>query len=195
MKLAKQYLFLLGIVWLSLSFYGMYVLFKYSAFPGLDGEPPKRMISKTQVKHKKNIPTLIVFLHPRCPCSRATISELGVIISKAQNPLNLNIVFFKPSIFPESWTMTDLWDSAKRIPNAKLIADNGGKEIKQFCVKTSGHVLLYNSREDLVFSGGITASRGHLGDNEGRQAVLSLLNREKSNVSKTKTFGCQLNDE
>ena len=41
--------------------------------------------------------------------------------------------------------------------------------------KTSGQVVVYDAKGALLFSGGITAARGHMGDNAGRDRITALL--------------------
>ncbi len=65
-------------------------------------------------------------------------------------------------------------------------------EAGRFGVKGSGHVLLYQPSGRLVFSGGITPSRGHEGDNPGRAAVISLVLQGRSPVNRTPVYGCPL---
>lgn len=55
--------------------------------------------------------------------------------------------------------------------------------------------MLYGADGRLLFSGGITGSRGHSGDNEGRRAIVSLLTGEGAYKSDTPVFGCSLFDE
>jgi hypothetical protein len=44
----------------------------------------------------------------------------------------------------------------------------------------------------LIFSGGITGSRGHAGDNAGEMTLVSLLTRGQADRSGTSVFGCPL---
>jgi hypothetical protein len=59
---------------------------------------------------------------------------------------------------------------------------------------------LYGPGGDLLFSGGITAARGHSGDNCGRSTIISLLTEETANApvragpAQTFVFGCPLFD-
>jgi len=47
----------------------------------------------------------------------------------------------------------------------------------------------------LVFSGGITQSRGHAGDNAGENAIISLINTRAADQAKTPVFGCSLTEK
>jgi hypothetical protein len=73
-----------------------------------------------------------------------------------------------------------------------VIRDQGGVEARRFDVEGSGHVLLYAPSGKLLFSGGITPSRGHEGDNAGRSAIVSLILRGHAPVDHTPVFGCSL---
>jgi hypothetical protein len=71
-----------------------------------------------------------------------------------------------------------------------------GQEAKLFGAKTSGDVLLFGANGKLIFAGGITASRGHEGDNPGADAMLKALGESRRNKVSTTTatpvFGCSL---
>ena len=70
--------------------------------------------------------------------------------------------------------------------------DGDGQEARLFHAVTSGQTVLYDSQGRLLFSGGITASRGHSGDNAGRSAIVSLVNAEVPDRTETLVFGCPL---
>jgi hypothetical protein len=52
-------------------------------------------------------------------------------------------------------------------------------------------VVLYNAAGALLFSGGITAARGHEGDNAGREMVLAHLAANDAG-RRAPVFGCPL---
>ena len=192
MKISKINIIIIGITWFLIVVLGMWGLLQYANFPGISGNPPKKWVTSSQIHSTLKLPTLILFVHPHCPCTRATIGELSVIMTKCKNRVNAFVVFFKPNFFPTKWVKTDLWYSAKNIPGVKVISDNGGVEIRLFKATTSGHVLLYSKTGDLIFSGGITRARGHSGDNLGRDGIISLINEGTADIRKTPVFGCSL---
>jgi hypothetical protein len=51
---------------------------------------------------------------------------------------------------------------------------------------------LYDGSGKLVFQGGITGSRGHVGDNNGAEAVLAFVNSKAVSVRVTPVFGCAI---
>ena len=136
--------------------------------------------------------TLVLFAHPHCPCTRASLHELDGLLAETQNRVSVTVVFTIPDGVPAGWEEGDLWNSAKSIPGLRVISDQGGREAHRFDVEGSGHVLLYAPSGKLLFSGGITASRGHEGDNVGRSAVVSFIRDGHAPVSHTPVFGCSL---
>jgi hypothetical protein len=73
-----------------------------------------------------------------------------------------------------------------------VIDDPDGAETRRFGAATSGETLLYSPAGKLLFRGGITASRGHSGDNYGRDAIVALVNKPSRRFSNTPVFGCSL---
>ena len=58
--------------------------------------------------------------------------------------------------------------------------------------ETSGHVVLYDEAGNLRFSGGITRSRGHVGESDGARALSALLNGSPATSGNFPVFGCRL---
>ena len=187
---------LFGVVWILGICFGIWQLLKYENSPGINSKPPVSFPKNSSLKTTRGIPTLIVFVHPHCPCTRATISELAQILTRRKEALKTYVVFFRHSKLPVEWVKTDLWEYVERMKGVEPIIDEAGKEMKIFNVLTSGHSLLYDEKGKLVFSGGITASRGHVGNNIGRSTVVALLNNKTLNTvgynNKYKVFGCPL---
>lgn len=73
-----------------------------------------------------------------------------------------------------------------------MVFDPDGVEARRFGAETSGHTLLFGADGHLLFSGGITASRGHSGDNDGENAIVALLNHQIPALTRTLVFGCSL---
>ena len=136
--------------------------------------------------------TLLLFAHPRCPCTRATLSELSLLLTHEAAAVEARVLFVRPPGVELGWERSDLWETASRIPGLRVIADPDGAEARRFGAVVSGQVLLFAPDGSLRFSGGITASRGHQGDNPGRSAIEALLEGRPSTISTTPVFGCRL---
>jgi hypothetical protein len=147
--------------------------------------------------------TLLMFVHPHCPCSSASLSELSSI--KALCPdLAVSVLFLKPSGLSaeqrKNWKENSLWQTAATIPGVRLVQDLDGSESTNFGALTSGQAALYNKEGRLVFNGGITSGRGHIGNNPGAKAIVAIVRGEQSYpqtlaAAQTAVFGCPLKDD
>jgi hypothetical protein len=188
----KHLLGLLTVLWLVASTLGLGGLFVYENTPGTDTTSPITWPEKSQIPRWPSRPTLILFAHPKCPCTRASIGELAVLMAHCLNQVDVWVVFLRPAGTGEDWARTDLWRSAEAIPGVVVRADEEGRESRLFQVTTSGRALLYDTQGKLLFSGGITESRGHSGDNEGRSDLALLLEHKMAAGQRTPAFGCSL---
>ena len=181
-----------GLIWLAFLGIGFYALAREEFTPVEASVSTAKFPSASALALAPDTPTLILFAHPHCPCTRATLRELDGLLSALPHRVAATIVFTLPNGVPPGWEQGDQWQSAAKIPGVHIITDQDGREAKRFGVKGSGHVLLYESSGDLVFSGGITPSRGHEGDNLGRSAVIDLVNSGHAVVQRTPVYGCPL---
>lgn len=142
---------------------------------------------------RAGLPRLVMFLHPQCPCSRASLVELREILARCPST-EAEIVLVKPPGTPPGWDDTAVVREAQSLPRTKRTQDNGTLA-QRLGAETSGHLLLVNAKGKVLFSGGITRSRGHVGDSEGRRTVLALLQGDASAAQTTPVFGCPLLSE
>ena len=189
---SSRILLLLGcLAWLGLVGGGLYFVWGYENSPGRSGVPPMLWPDDSAIRRNPELPTLVLFIHPHCPCSRATIGELAILMAGAQGRVHATAVFVKPAGL-KGGEGTDLWTSARDIPGITMSVDENGVEAKRFRSETSGQVALYDQNGQLLFSGGITGSRGHSGDNAGRTTIQSLLANGQVPWKETPVFGCPL---
>jgi hypothetical protein len=108
--------------------------------------------------------------------------------------VSVTALVFKPAEFEADWEKTDVWTTSQRIAGVNVLCDEDGMEARRFGIKTSGHVLLYDSEGQLLYSGGITSARGHVGDNLGRNTIVSLLEGGTADCTDAVVFGCPFAD-
>lgn len=174
--------------------FGLWVLLGYENTPGKAAEAPHHWPADSKIQPARDHPTLVILAHPHCPCTRATIGELAAIMAHSQGRLTAYVLFVKPAGFPDDWDKSDLWQSAGSIPGVSVVIDDEGAEAVRFHAATSGQSLLYDAGGSLLFSGGITASRGHYGDNAGQSAIVSFVNSGAAERTESVVFGCPLFD-
>jgi hypothetical protein len=180
------------VLWISAVGVGVGVLLRYSNTPGRLAEPPLDWPNSRVVRPDVRRARLIVFAHPHCPCSRATIGELALIMTRCRGKLDAYVLFYAPRSEGSGWARSDLWRDAATIPGVRPIEDQDGADLRRFGVSTSGQTLLYDSLGHLIFNGGITAARGHAGPNDGLDAIVSLIESGTSQYHTTPVFGCSL---
>jgi hypothetical protein len=183
---------LLGVVWIAALFVAHRTLLGYDYQAGADAKAPVTWPRDTKVQRNGVGPTIVVFAHPKCPCTRATIGELAVLMAKVHGKATATVVFVRPDEFSAGWERTDLWRSAAQIPGVEVLSDPGEVEAARFGAQASGQTMFYDARGVLRFSGGITEFRGHSGDNAGRSAITSLVLTGKADVDHTSVYGCSL---
>ena len=180
--------------WLLSVAIGFAILVRYDQRSGQPADPPMRWPARSALERTSGRATLVMLVHPRCPCSRASLEELDGIIASAPGRATVHVVFVTPRALTDDWDESDLWRTAARMPGVHL-QDDDGTEAARFGSSTSGQVVLYDADGALRFSGGITPSRGHAGDNAGRAVVIALLlGRPADETARTPVFGCSLHD-
>ena len=182
------------VLWVFAIGIGLRVLWGYENTPGVSAQPPQLWPAGSQIQRAPDHATLVMLAHPHCPCTRASIGELAELMAHCQGRLTAYVLFLKPAGFAVDWEKTDLWQSAASIPGVTAVLDDGGAEARRFHAATSGQTILYDATGRLLFSGGITGSRGHSGDNAGRSAIASLVNAGTAERTETFVFGCPLFD-
>jgi hypothetical protein len=153
-----------------------------------------------------------MFVHPRCPCSRASLTEFANLVRKLSSQAGFSqtqfrIIFFKPASQNLAWVKRDnLFERASALAstrkNVSVSIDEDGTEAARFNAETSGFVVAYDAHGRLLFSGGITESRGHEGANAGEATLEATLEAAlkqgyQSNAQGTQTayapvFGCAI---
>jgi len=183
------------VVWLLAAVAGLGALASYAATAGPEGSPARSWPGDSRVSRSTQVPTLVLFAHPRCACTRATLGELAILMTHVQGRVAAHVIFFRPSDGGPEWVETDLWKQARAIPGVSVEPDRDGREAAAFGAIVSGAARLYDREGTLIFDGGMTASRGHSGDNDGRSALQLLLTGSPSPVTHTSVFGCLIGQQ
>lgn len=191
MKIKELTLIALVTIWAIFIGIGFVSMADYSSRPGSPANITVEFPENLPSNEKNNLPKIFVFFHPKCPCSSATISELEHLIADTQNLAVTTVFFYKPVNESDEWVKTNLWETAKQIPTVEIEIMNED-EMSKFGVITSGQTIVYDSQDNLIFSGGITVGRGHEGESLGRKSIENYLKTGEIETDKTAVFGCIL---
>ena len=165
------------------------MLLRHDFTPGQSsGKVPERWPIDTTLVKRHGLPTLVMAVHPNCPCSRASIEQLERIASQNEHPVQV-VALFLDSPGRESCAT---WKSFANNPAIQVVVDKHGRLAEKFGAFTSGEALLYDAEGQLRFHGGLTPSRGHSGPGRGVEVILALAEGQRIAFSSTPTFGCSL---
>ncbi len=190
----KNKLIWVCICWAIAVGFGMHTLLAYKGKAGAAAPAPSVWPENKLVPRATGKPMVVMFAHPKCPCTRASIAEFESLVAKATGAFEPVVVFFRPACGAGDWSESSLVKATRRIPRVRIAFDDDGMAARLFGAETSGHTLVYSAEGKLLFSGGITGSRGHIGDNAGSAAVLALLTKPSRTAppQTARVFGCEL---
>ena len=171
-----------GVLWMT----------RYSNIPGPHESVPAHWPASSAIALARTNSTLVMFAHPHCPCTRASINELEVLLARTQCRISAHVLFLKPAGMPATWTDTSLLRQAAAIPGVTVQQDTDGAEARRFGSATSGDTVVYGADGRLLFHGGITISRGHEGDNPGLSTIVGLFQSRPVETAQAPVFGCSL---
>ncbi|WP_158545399.1 hypothetical protein [Bremerella cremea] len=168
----------------------------YGGAAGATQTPPTSWPTASIISRDTTKPTLLVFLHPECPCTRATLDNLEPMITD----FSVSTFVIYPGNFQLSQPAqnSDLGSCRRELlrwqtlPNVTLVSDNENQEAERFRALTSGYCLLFDTAGKLRFSGGVTVSRGHHGANSGLASLRSILSEQGLTDATYPVFGCPL---
>jgi hypothetical protein len=182
-----------ALLWAAAVATGFTVLLRYSSTAGGgQGAHPRRWPAAAPLEQTPGRATVLMFAHPHCPCTRASVAELARLMARFGDRLTAYVLVVQPHGTGDDWMDTALRDRAAAIPGVRALVDRGGVEAARFGALTSGLTLLYDRRGRLVFSGGLTASRGHEGPSFGQRRIVSLLTTGTADRHDAPVFGCAL---
>jgi hypothetical protein len=190
-NIRRPLLSLAVILWLAVTLQAFLEFHGYSSTPGTTAATPVRIPDALRAQSGNRTFQLILFAHPRCPCTRATLTELAILLEINHDPVSVEVRFIRPKGMPAGWEQTAHWRTAAAIPGVDVFGDEDGAVARRLGAETSGQVVLYDPNGHLLFSGGITRARGQDGESAGRRAILMLLSG-KVTPADAPVFGCPL---
>jgi hypothetical protein len=187
---------LAGTLWLASCLAGCYAAMSYDFQPGRLGPRQSRWpIDTTLVPSPADV-TVVAFLHPRCPCTAATVKQLIRTLQRHPGSRLIAVVFAPPEPTSETeWEHGEYVQTIRaEVPAARIVPDPGGVEARRFGASTSGTILVYDRNGNETFRGGITDRRGGEGTNPGLCRFDRALAEEGVNEIEVSSpvFGCPL---
>lgn len=183
----------LFVIWSLGISYGMVRVYDYQTTPGRGAENLARRSWPASASTPSSLPRLMLFGHPRCPCTVTSLKRLHELSACRPGQSSMEIIFVRPREDDPDWTTSASVQLAEAIPDAKIFWDRDAQLSAAYGIRTSGHVLAFDADGALKFSGGMTPSRGHDGESSGAKRVRELIERQTVGPPlQTPVFGCPL---
>ena len=163
--------------------------------PGPSTSVPVRWPAGSTLPRDAERPTMVVFAHRYCPCTRATAQKLREELDVSAD---LRVVVVLVGAESAEQAANDLTGFLRaELPQATFVKDEDAQEARKFHVLTAGHVVLYDREGGLRFSGGVTAGRGEADRGPAqlrlRQALAQLRTPARvTSVREGAVYGCAL---
>src|SRR4051812_9535698 len=120
----------LAALWVVALGVGGWALTRYGNEEGAAGRPPVVWPVESRLARSPGLPALVLLVHPQCPCTRASASELAELMAHAQGKLVAHVLFAKPVGAPADWAKGELWNAVSAIPGVHVASDEGGIEAR-----------------------------------------------------------------
>jgi hypothetical protein len=182
------------LAWIFILAGGTLIVRNYESTPGPATSPSVQWPSNSSIPCLPGRITIVVFAHPRCPCTRASLNELRALLDECEIPVATHVLFWMPRNASDDWRKTELWQLADRIQDVQTHADEEGTEARHFGALTSGHIMIFRGNGTRIFNGGLTTARGRFGDGTMATAISQLINQETPSREGRPVFGCPLFD-
>lgn len=180
---------ILIVLWLAVVGFGFATALGHD-YGGVTTIPRHDWPSASKFVAERGSMTAIMFCHPHCPCTRASLTELSALKERCRN-VKLFVCFIQPAGAAENWVKSANWKQACAIDGVTVAIDERGREADLFGATASGELLIFNKSGTEIFRGGITGSRGHEGESTSLiYAVTALMNERETKA--TPVFGCLL---
>jgi len=173
------------------------VLFAYHKSDGISQQVLESWPHASKLSSPGEVGRLLVFIHPECPCSRATLRNLDAL--EYVDGLQTTLVCLTPdsdkTISKGALTgCRSEIEQLARLPNVEVFQDIAGVETERFGVASSGECLYFDQNGNQLCHGGITISRGHEGKNLGLEMLLAAIGNQTEADNPYPVYGCSLSD-
>lgn len=182
------------VAWVAALTTGFAALQRYAATAGRASPPGARAAELLAQQRHPGRGLIVMAVHPLCPCTDASLAELGDLLARSRGMCDALILQYEPAQPPADWP--------ERVANRQLggvrvpvLLDGSGELASALGAQTSGHALFVDAAGVIRFHGGLTLARGHRGRSPAQDAILSLLAGQRPAVTTAPVFGCALAPE
>lgn len=182
--LALAALWLVGLVG------GFAALQAYAGRAGRIAAPGPGATAWLEAHRQAGRPLVVMAVHARCPCTDASLAELGDFLARTRGTCDALLLRYSPD--PASAPLAGETRSLGGL-DVPLLADPDGRLAAGLGALTSGSVVLMDADGKIRFHGGLTLERGHRGRSPAQDAMLALVaDRHARALGHAPVYGCAL---
>lgn len=134
---------------------------------------------------------VVMAVHPLCPCTDASLSELGDLLARSEGRCRAIVVEYQPQHPSPDWESSPPTVELGGV-TVPVVLDRGGVIATALGAATSGHVVFIDPQGRIQFHGGITIARGHRGRSPAQDAILAALKGGDIKLTNAPVYGCAL---
>lgn len=181
-----------GVTWLATIAFVFQAWMNYEHDPGRSGEIRSDWPADSCLRFDARNGTLVVFLHPYCPCSQSGMKKLERILAARSDKPTCYFLFSPLTGENHVETDSENWRMARALSKEGTQTDAEVREGDRFGAKTSGFVLFYDAARRLRFRGGITSERSGEQCNSFERLLAEAIAGTEFPLINTPVFGCPL---
>jgi hypothetical protein len=179
------------LAWVICMVVGFTLLQEYAATAGASGPPAPDADGLVAAYRRPQHGLVAIALHPMCPCTDASLSELGDLLARSRGKCDAIILEYRPLDPPADWPASTSYRELAGV-KVPVITDRGGRIAIALGAHTSGHAVFIDASGAIRFHGGLTAARGHRGRTAAHDGILAALGGATLPITAAPVFGCAL---
>src|SRR5438067_1562339 len=98
-----------GLLWAGCVLLGARILLNYENTPGAPANALSRWPKNSHIARPSAKFIFVMLAHPNCPCTRASLAELEIVMAKLHGKLVAFVVFSRPEARAADVQSSDLW--------------------------------------------------------------------------------------
>ncbi len=120
-------------LWCMVIVVGVALAARFDGTAGTGSQPPITWPENKLISLDSHRDTLLMFLHPHCPCSAASLTDLSKLMTSFKSPPAAYLVNVVPPGASVDWAQSELIESAKTIAHVIVLDDVDGKTGRTIC--------------------------------------------------------------
>ncbi len=173
---------------------GFLAIQAHESTPGRAGAVPGSWPSGSPLPGASGRPEVVMAVHPKCSCSRASLAILGEVVGGSRSAARIRLLVYRPADTDACWSGDSLMQLASGIPGAEAVDDPGGAESRRFGLLTSGAVAAFDATGNLRFAGGLNDGRASTSSAAGAKSLADVLAGLVPETSDGDVFGCPIDN-